>query len=645
VVGVGQRSAGSAAVYQANYDSLTWSSRLYAFKVGADGVASNTATWEVSKLIPDPASRSKLFLGRGGTTAPYALTSAGFSGLATAEKTDLGTTTYAYLLGDKSGEERKGGLFRNRGTTSGTEYGSVLGDIVNSDPQVISKKDYGYATRDATYTTFLNSIDFEMLAVGSNDGFLHIFDAEPDATGGGELLGFMPQAARTNIKDLASRDYTHRNFVDGSIGLGHAKISLPGDTTDTWHTVAVAGGGDGAQTVFAINATTKTFTASSILWEMNTATLTASAASHVSKFGNIMGRPAIGKLTNGTWVAIFGNGYNSTAGTSHLFVVKLSDGSIVRVIDTNNATTGAGLGAVEIVRSATGFKDTIDYVYGADYKGQIWRFDPNVSTAGELIYKTPTGRPITAEIKVGDAPVATRTTGGKMVYFGTGSYLSSTDPANTVTQSLYGIYDDLLNSTGYPIVETSLASMTITATAGGDVRTTSVAATPTWFNTSNKMGWKVELTGANVELGERVIAPPVRYTVAGLVDAMIFTSIVPSTDPCQPGIDTWITGVDALSGGYTKAFKNNTQNSLRVRGGSPRGVFVLNDGGKPLLYTSQTIFDNTVSTTSFTTGTGGEQTVTINGVVGRTRILSIDLNYPDDPGSPTNRRQVWRQLK
>jgi type IV pilus assembly protein PilY1 len=613
--------------------------------VAANGVASNTATWEVSKLIPDPASRSKLFLGRGGTTAPYALTSAGFSGLATAEKTDLGTTTYAYLLGDKSGEERKGGLFRNRGTTAGTEYGSVLGDIVNSDPQVISKKDYAYTASDATYTTFFNSIDFEMLAVGSNDGFLHIFDAEPDATGGGELLGFMPQAARTNIKDLASRDYTHRNFVDGSIGLGHAKITTPNDTSLIWRTIAVAGGGDGAQTVFAIDVSTKTFTASSILWEMNTATLTASSSPHVSKFGNIMGRPTIGKLTNGTWVAIFGNGYNSTAGTSHLFVVKLSDGSIVRVIDTNNATTGTGLGAIEAVRKTSGFKDTIDYVYGADYKGQIWRFDPNVSTAGTLIYKTPTGRPITAEIKVGDAPVVTRTTGGKMVYFGTGSYLSSTDPANTVTQSLYGIYDDLLNSTGYPVVETSLASMTITATAGGDVRTTSVAATPTWFNTSNKMGWKVELTGANVELGERVIAPPVRYTVAGLVDAMIFTSIVPSTDPCQPGIDTWITGVDALSGGYTKAFKNNTQNSLRVRGGSPRGVFVLNDGGKPLLYTSQTIFDNTVSTTSFTTGTGGEQTVTINGVVGRTRILSIELNYPDDPGSPTNRRQVWRQLK
>jgi type IV pilus assembly protein PilY1 len=643
VVGVGQRSVGSAAVYQANYDSLTWSSRLYAFKVGANGALSNTPTWEVSTLIPAPATRSNLYLGRGGTATPYnlAASSSGYASLTLAEQTDFGTTsTYAYLIGDKSGEERKGGLFRNRGTTAGAEFGSVLGDIVNSDPQVISKKDYDYAASDSTYTSFLSKIDFEMLAVGSNDGFFHIFDAEPDATGGGELLGFMPQAARTNVKSLASRDYAHRNFVDGPIGLGHAKISTPSDSSVTWRSVALGAGGDGAQTIFAIDVTTKTFTASSILWEMNTATLTASASTHTDKFGNIMGRPAIGKLNNGTWVAIFGNGYNSTNGNSHLFVVKLSDGSIVRVIDTNT-TTGNGLGAIEVVRKSSGNRDTIDYVYGADYKGNIWRFDPNSSTAAEHIYKTPNGRPITAEIKVIDTSVST---GGKMIYFGTGSYLSSTDPANTATQSLYGIFDDLLNSTGYPAAESSLSAMTITATAGGDVRTTSVAATPTWYTVAGKKGWKVELTGANVEPGERVIAPPVRYKVAGVVDAFIFTSIVPSTDECQPGLDTWLTGVNALTGGYEKVFKNNTENSIRIRGGSPRGVFVLDDGGKPLLYTSQTIFGNTIPTSSYITGTGGDQTVTINGVLGRTRIISIELNSPDAiPAS--NRRQVWRQLK
>ncbi len=647
VVGVGQRSAGSAAVYQANYDSLTWSSRLYSFKVQPSGAVSNTATWEVSEKIPDPSLRANMYLGRG-ATAPFNLTPSNYASLTAAEKTDFGgTPTYTYLLGDKSGEERKGGNFRNRGTTAGGEYGSVLGDIVNSDPQIISKKDYDYASSDVDYTTFLNGIDFEMLAVGTNNGFFHIFDAEADASGGGELLAFMPQAARRDIKDLASRDYKHRNFVDGPIGVGHAKIAVPGDPTARWRTVAIGAGGDGAQTVFAVDASTKTFTANSILWEINTATLTVNAPTQVAKFGNIMGKPALGKLSDGTWVAIFGNGYNSTGGQSHLFVVRLDTGAIVRVISTNS-TTGNGLGSIEIVRKTSGNRDTIDYVYGSDFRGQVWRFNPNVNTAGALIYKTPNGRPITAEIKVDDAPASPLTTGGKMVYFGTGSYLSPTDPSTTTTQALYGVYDDLVHSinTSAFAAETDLTFNSLLATAGADTRSSTSSVTPAWYTVTGKKGWVLELTGTNVQAGERVIAPPVRYKVSGVVDAFLFTSIVPGTDDCEPGINSWITGVDALTGGYAKVFRNNIENSVRVSGGSPRGVFVLSDGGRPVLFTSQTVFNNSIVTSSYITGTGGDQSVSINGVVGRTRILSIDLNAAEPaPGSNVNSRQVWRQLK
>jgi type IV pilus assembly protein PilY1 len=93
-------------------------------------------------------------------------------------------------------------------------------------------------------------------------------------------------------------------------------------------------------------------------------------------------------------------------------------------------------------------------------------------------------------------------------------------------------------------------------------------------------------------------------------------------------------------------FRNNTENSVRVSGGSPRGVFVLSDGGRPVLFTSQTVFNNSIVTSSYITGTGGDQSVSINGVLGRTRILSIDLNSSEPPViGNTNSRQVWRQLK
>jgi type IV pilus assembly protein PilY1 len=650
VVGVGQRSVGSAAIFQANYDSVTWSSRLYAFQILSSGAVSNSITWEVSTKVPDPSLRTKLFLGRGKNVTPFNLTPSSYASLTAAEKADFGDTpTFAYLLGDKSGEERKGGNYRNRGTTAGAEYGSVIGDIVNSDPQVISKKDYDYTASDASYATFLNTIDFETLAVSTNSGFFHVFDAEADSTGGVELLGFMPQAARKNIKELASIDYKHRNIVDGSIGIGHAKIPVPGDATPRWRSVAVGTGGDGAQTVFAIDTTTKTFTANSFLWEINTATLAISNPTLVSKFGNIMGKPVIGKLNDGTWVAVFGNGYNSADGQSLLFIADLATGTLIRVLATNSVT-GNGLGATEIVRKTGGNRDTIDYVYGVDYKGHVWRFDPNTNANGVLIYKTPNGRPITAELRVEDAPASSGavTAGGKMLYFGTGSYLSSTDPTSTTTQAIYGIYDDLLHglSTSAFVSESELTFNTLSLSPGADVRTTSVAATPTWFTVTGKKGWGLELSGTNVQAGERVIAPPVRYKVSGVVDAIIFTSLVPGTDDCKAGIDTWITGVDATTGGFARVFNNIESNAVRISGGSPRGVFVLSDGARPVLYTSQTIFNGVVPTTSYTTNAGGSVGVGIGGVNGLTRTQSIDLfTGSTPPGVPANSRQVWRQLK
>ena len=658
VVGV-QRSSGSAAVYQANYDSLTWSSRIYAFGVLATGAVSNTQIWESSSLVTAPAARTKLFLGRGGTATPFALTSGGYASLSAlgspSEQTDFGSADiYEYLLGDKTKEERAGGpgaTFRNRGTTSGAEYGSVIGDIVNSDPQVIAKKDYGYTAGDGTYAAFLASLTKESLVVGANDGFLHIFDATATAAGGAELFGFMPQAARLNIKDLASTSYSHRYFVDGSIGLGHAKIPVPGDATVDWRTILVGTGGSGAKTVFAINApNSQTYTANNVLWEINGNTTLPVAGS----LGNSIGRPAIGKLKNGTWVAVFGNGYNSTGGEASLFVVNLQTGAIIKQITT--AAIGAnGLGDTEIVKTTTGTQDTIDYVYGADYKGNIWRFDISATSvaswpaSGARLYTTPTGRPITGEITVGPAVGGTLPAGGKMVYFGTGSFLNLADTTNTSTnQALYGIYDDLVWTSNLTagVAETSLNAMTITMpTAASDKRTTSTPSTP-WFSTSGKKGWVLPLTGTNVAAGERVIAPPVRFTVAGVVDAVFFTSIVPGTDECKSSIDTWVTGIDAMTGGYAKPFEDNPENSIKVVGGSPRGVFVLNDGPSPTLYISQTIFNNTINTTTYNTTTGGAASVTINGVVGKTQILGVGLRKALLGASSGNaKRQIWRQLK
>lgn len=657
VVGVGQRSLGSAAIYQASYDSLTWSSRLYAFPVSAvNGTASDTPAWEAASKLGAPSSRN-LYLGRGGTNAPIQLLPSTWSSLTTAEQNDfLDSGRYAYLLGDKSNEERKGGNYRNRGTTSGTEFGSVLGDIVNSDPQIITRRDYGYTASDSSYASYLSGLNFETIVVGANDGFLHIFDADPSTAGGVELFGFMPEAARTKISELSYPAYQHRFLVDGAIGMGHAKIGVPGDATPGWRTAVVAAGGAGAKTVFAINASSKVFSANNVLWEINSSNLTGT---DLDAFGNVMSRPAIGKLPNGVWVAIFGNGYNSTSGTAKLFVVRLDNGSIIKVLDTNSTVVGNGISSIEAIRKTTGDQDTIEYVYGADYKGNIWRFDLSTTSttcasptlggpwcSGAWVFRAPTGRNITAELKIGNSP--TGAPAGKMVYFGTGRFLDSADTTDTTVQALYGVFDDLtytLSSAPSISGDSSLSSMTISLTGGTSDRRTVSTPTTAWWLISGRKGWVVPLTGTGLAVGERVIAPPVRYTQTGVVDAFLFTSIVPSADECNAGLDTWITAVDPATGGASRAFQSLGENSVKIVGGSPRGVFVLSEARAPTLYISQTVFNvSSPPTSSFSTIAGGTQTVTINGVPGMTRVLGINLT-PGSVAVPTITRQIWRQLK
>jgi type IV pilus assembly protein PilY1 len=659
VVGVGQRSLGNAAIYQATFDSLTWTSRVFAFPVDATtGIPSNTPAWEASSLIGMASSRN-LWLGRGSGTQQLLPTT--WSSLTAAEQNDFGDVNrYNYLLGDKSREQRLGGTYRNRGTTSGSELGSVLGDIVDSDPQIVSQKDFGYGASDSTYGTFVAGINYELLVLGSNDGFLHVFDASiTNSTAGKELFGFMPRAARDKVFQLADPDYKHRFFLNGPVALGHAKITVPDEPTVDWRSVIVGTGGTGVQTVFAVNVSSTTFNGNKVMWELDSTTLPTGTPRNA--MGNVIGRPVIGKIADGTWVAIFGNGVNSVSDTAKLFVVNLQTGSVISVLDTNNSLTGNGLLSISAIRTNTGAQDTIQYVYGADVKGNVWRFDLSALssatwTAGAWVYAAPATRPITADILVGELPANASAAGrtGKMIYFGTGRYLTTTDPQDTSVQALYGINDSLTwTSSASPEYsgDGDLVSMSMAFVSGfTDQRVTNGPSTP-WWDQSGKRGWVLPLTTGS-STGERVIAPPVRYTRPGVIDALLFTSIIPSADPCNAGVQTWVTAVNPATGLASQVYAGISSNSLNFPGGSPRGVFVLADAVKPTLYISMSSYGSAFSSSSFTTGAGGQQTTCIAGNCTDTRVGSIDLvgggsgtGGPGSSTSTTNRRQVWRQLK
>jgi type IV pilus assembly protein PilY1 len=391
-----------------------------------------------------------------------------------------------------------------------------------------------------------------MIYVGANDGMLHAFDA----TTGEEKFAYVPNEVMTNLASLKSTTYAHKYFVDGSPFVGDAFLG------SAWKTVLLGTTGAGGKAVFALDVTDPTtFTTSKVLWEFT----------H-TELGNTIGQPVIARVAyNNRWAAIFGNGYNSTSNTAKLFMVFLdanpADGwqagkdADYMVFDTDS-TTNNGL-ATPTLYDSNGDK-VVDTVYAGDMQGNVWKFDisgTNTNAWG-VAYKsgsTPkplfTARnasnqvqPITAPVEIG-APPPGKT--GVMIYFGTGRFFATGDNTNLEVQSLYGVLDAgaAISTTNRSELQqqTILYEGTDTGTTGRTATTTQIRVlSNTAVDWTTKKGWYLDLVQppSSTAQGERVISIPLLRH-----GRVIFTTLVPSTDPCQFGGTSWIMEMDALTGG------------------------------------------------------------------------------------------------
>src|SRR6185503_8643221 len=113
--------------------------------------------------------------------------------------------------------------------------------------------------------------------------------------------------------------------ADGGITVGDAYLKA------NWKTVLVAGLNAGGKAIYALDVTApKDFDASKVMWEFDDHSLDASNKIVPSAtLGYTFSQPQIGVLENGKWVAIFGNGYNSTNGGAYLYVVDLETGALL----------------------------------------------------------------------------------------------------------------------------------------------------------------------------------------------------------------------------------------------------------------------------------------------------------------------------
>ncbi|HEX6736286.1 MAG TPA: PilC/PilY family type IV pilus protein [Azonexus sp.] len=531
-----------STVFQAKFNSADWSGNFLALPVSSNGIV-GTAYWDAADMLPAVADR-KFYTLNGTTRQEARCTGNGAFQTALNAADNRCADRLNWLKGATTHEARFYHASSNPSATFRNRTGSKLGDIINSDPMYVHKGDFGYHNSSSTsfpekdsYASFIATFPTRLpvVYVGGNDGMLHAFRADTGVTGesGKELFAYIPQGVYANLAALTSQSYSHRYYVDGAPMTGDAYFD------GAWHTVLVGGLNAGGKTIYALDVTDPaTFAASSILWEYADA----------SDLGHTYAQPQIARLNSGQWVAIFGNGYNSTNGRAYLYVVNLQTGALLAKIAAG-AETGNGL-STPILWDNDGDK-IIDVVYAGDLQGNLWKFDLTATSAASwaaangglpLFTAERTAgvrQPITAQPRISAHPL-----GGVLVLFGTGRYLGDADLTNNDIQSFYAIRDSSLGAT---IARSQLQAQTIEQQ--GNIGTSTIRVTSSntvdYAGTPPQYGWYMDLVYpvTNTTSGERVIS-----TSSFLEDRVIFTTITPSRDPCQPGGTSWLMEVLTLTG-------------------------------------------------------------------------------------------------
>lgn len=488
-----------------------------------------------------------------------------------------------FLRGDDTNTAANGGSFRNRV--------SKLGDIIYSNPTYVGKPDRYYQTppnftEASSYPAFKTAYNArdEIVYVGANDGMLHAFDAGT----GDEKFAFIPNAVFSNLWRLSRTDYAHTNYVDGPIAEGDVYYN------NGWHTALVGGLGLGGQGYYALDITDpSTFSEANasnlVLWEFTDA--------DDPDLGNSFGKPSIVRLNDGSWAAVFGNGFNSTegndghvsaSGNAVVFIVDIRTGNVIKKLDTgkgkaNDPTGNSRPNGIVGIRPVDLNGDFItDRLYAGDLFGNMWVWD--LSSTNNTQWKPAYGpgtplftavnangdaQPITTAPQVDLHPLGM----GVMVYFGTGKYYGTGDLVDTSTQSFYGIWDSInkinninpkIGAQRNDLLKQEIITVNLTQFAGYDARIVSDYpirwddyTSPT--NSDEVLGWYMDLP----ESGERVHQPPIIRN-----GHVIYVTVTPSDDPCESGGTSWLMEVDAASGGRLQITPFDYNND---------GVFTIDD--------------------------------------------------------------------
>ena len=506
-------------VFQAKYEAGTWVGELTAYGVTYSGTPSlpsvdATPSWQASQGIPTTGRDIFTYDGTAGAVFPTAAQTIALNRVAAPAVS--GADNAAYIKGDTSRELSNAATgvpgLRNRK--------HLLGDIVTSSPAFVS--------------------DTDTIYVGANDGMLHAFNA----VDGAELFAYVPAGISMSALSTLSRpDYAHRYFVDGPTVVSSRK-QTPGEN------ILVGALGKGGKGIYALDVTDPAnFTAASVKWENTSG----------ANMGLVQSKPIIAKLNNGDMGAIVSNGINSTNGRAVLFVYNLRTGALLSEIDTGVGSpvtddpNSNGLSA-PVGWDADG-NGTLDYVYAGDMLGNVWKFNLSSTTstawdAGSnrtLLFTatypgTPSQvQPITGGLTVALDPVTFKT----WVLFGTGRFMTPGDVTSSNVQSVYGLIDEGANISRGDLQQRSII-VAGTGSSGQPVRGFQAEESLA----SSMKGWYIDLltpaSGGGTAEGERVVSDA---QIVG--DVLVFASIIPESNACQPDGRGYINALDAFTGTST----------------------------------------------------------------------------------------------
>jgi type IV pilus assembly protein PilY1 len=656
----GSIRAGSR-IYQGRFNSGTWVGQLLSYRINSDGSLASDYEWDAAEELTNTyasTSRTIMTYDPDANPDPEGIPFR-WPSLNTDQKTALNMTPAG--TPDTEGEARLGYIrgLRDNEAPDGNRYRerqSLLGDIVNSEPLYVGSAPFDYedefeaGNSGETYAEFKESVDDRkaVVYVGANDGMLHGFDASVDAdgdataSGGQEVLAYIPNKLIPKLTELTDRQYTHHAYVDGSPIAGDIYTS-----DDNWMTVLAGALGRGAQGLYALDVTDpSSFSEANaenlVLWEYTDA--------DDADLGFVYGKPNIVRMApanNGPWAVLAGNGYNntvadgnaSTTGNAALFVINAETGALIAKVDTGVGAAQDPLGndrpnglAQPTAVDMDG-DHVVDRVYAGDLFGNVWRFNVGTNNAGnwdaDKLFDAESGsgefQPITSKVAVSRH----LTEDGLMIYFGTGKYLEPGDinEANPTTQTFYGIWDDPTKSDTVDrgeLYEQSIEDeITNPDDSNAELR---LVSNNTGIDWSTDRGWMLDLintSGGNADNnGERVITDPVylRPTKRFPNGRILFTTLIPDSRECGYGGTGWLMELDPNDGSrlehppfdITKD-GNIDANDKVDSGGSeqaPGGKRIVSGPGSGALTTPKVLEGNEAGEIKVTSDTTGAVTVT-----------------------------------